>query len=161
MLGIDAVRAASEGTIHSVRLVTRKPPSSLAKVQYLRDQGIDVMALDGTMKVFEGNAVDAAAAFPANINVGATLSLAGVGPARTMIEIWADSTLKRNTHRIMVDADSTSFEMSIQSIPTKDNPATGELTPLSVINVLRQPATAGRFTRSPWCPELAPAWGSR
>ena len=137
MLGLDALRAASEGEIREVRLVTSKPPRSLAGAAYLDEKGIDVTALQAPLKVFDGNAMDAAAAFPANINVGAALTLAGAGPARTMIEIWADPGLERNTHRISVEADSASFEMSVQSVPTDENPATGKLTPLSVINALR------------------------
>ncbi len=136
MLGLDALRAASEGQIESVRLVTRKPPRSLAGAPHLEKIGVDIETLTEPVRVFEGNAYDAAAAFPANINVGAALSLAGIGPERTMIEIWVDPTLERNTHRITVESDSANFEMSVQSIPT-ENPATGRLTPLSVINTLR------------------------
>ena len=136
MLGLDALRAASEGEIQSVRLVTRKPPRSLAGAPHFERIGMNPEALTEPARVFEGNAYDAAAAFPANINVGVALSLAGIGPERTRIEIWADPDLDRNTHTIMVESDSCSFEMSIQGVPT-ENPATGKLTPLSVINTLR------------------------
>src|SRR4029077_17979582 len=40
LIGLDAVRAAAEGTIHSVKMVTRKPPPGLEGAPYLRDQGI-------------------------------------------------------------------------------------------------------------------------
>ena len=86
---------------------------------------------------FKGNAIDAAKGFPANINVGAALSLAGIGPERTHIEIWADPTVTRNTHRIYVEGESARFEMLIEGVPSESNPATGKLTPLSVIATLR------------------------
>ena len=35
LLGLDAVRAATEGDISSVKLVTRKPPAALAGAPYL------------------------------------------------------------------------------------------------------------------------------
>src|SRR5262249_56483173 len=35
LLGLDAVTAAAEGTIHSVRMTTRKPPNGLAGAPYL------------------------------------------------------------------------------------------------------------------------------
>ena len=35
LLGLDAVTAAAEGVIHSVRMVTRKPPGGLAGAPYL------------------------------------------------------------------------------------------------------------------------------
>ena len=55
--------------------------------------------------VFAGNAREAARGFPANVNVAAALALAGIGPERTTIEIWADPGVDRNIHRIEVEAD--------------------------------------------------------
>jgi aspartate dehydrogenase len=137
LLGLDAVRAASEGEIFSVQMVTRKPPKSLAGAPYLVENQIRIDNLDGPLKVFEGNAREAAKAFPANVNVAAALSLAGIGPDRTTIEIWVDPAVERNTHNIKVDCDSTRFDMTIEGIPSPGNPATGLLTPLSVIATLR------------------------
>ncbi|MGE4219193.1 MAG: aspartate dehydrogenase [Alphaproteobacteria bacterium] len=137
LVGFDAVRAAAEGVVHSVTMETRKPPKGLVGAPYLTENGIDVGNLSAPLKVFEGNARDAAKGFPANVNVAAALSLAGIGPDRTMVAIWADPTVDRNTHRIRVDADSTRFEMLIEGIPSPENPATGMLTPLSVIATLR------------------------
>src|SRR5262249_27813533 len=45
LLGLDAVRAAAEGTIHSVTMVTRKPPSGLAGAPYLVERGISLKGL--------------------------------------------------------------------------------------------------------------------
>jgi aspartate dehydrogenase len=87
--------------------------------------------------VFSGSAREAAAGFPANVNVAVALSLAGIGPDRTTIEIWADPSLTRNTHRIEVEADSASFAMSIENVPS-DNPRTGRITALSAIACLRK-----------------------
>lgn len=137
LLGLDAVRAAAEGTIHSVTMVTRKPPKGLKGAPHIESQGIDLDALVKPLLVFTGNARAAAKGFPANINVAAALSLAGIGPDRTEVEIWADPTVTRNTHRIKVEADSTRFEMTIEGVPIPENPATGALTPLSVIATLR------------------------
>ena len=69
------------------------------------------------------------------MNVAAALSLAGIGPDRTQIEIWADPTLTRNTHRIDVESNSARFSMSIENIPS-ENPKTGLITALSVIACL-------------------------
>ncbi len=137
LLGLDAVRAASEGEIRSVRMVTRKPPMGLAGAPHIEANGIDLVGLTEPLKVFEGTAREGAKAFPANVNVAAALGLAGIGPDRTLIEIWADPGVTRNTHRIVVDADSTRFEMLIEGVPSEDNPRTGKLTPLSVIAALR------------------------
>lgn len=137
LLGLDAVRAAAEGVIHSVHMVTRKPPIGLAGAPHLRENNINIENLSAPKLVFKGTARAAAKAFPANVNVAAALSLAGNGPDNTTIEIWADPGVNRNIHTIKVDSDATRFEMTIEGIPSPGNPATGLLTPLSVLATLR------------------------
>ena len=137
LIGFDAVSAAAEGTISSVQMVTRKPPNGLAGAPYLVANGISLDGLKSALCVFKGSARDAAAAFPANVNVVAALSLAGIGPDRTTIEIWADPAVTRNCHQIKVDADSASFTMAIENIPS-ENPKTGRITALSAIAALRK-----------------------
>ncbi len=137
LLGLDAVRAAAEGEIHSVTMVTRKPPGGLAGAPYLEGRGIDLSTLEEPLKIFTGSAREGALGFPANVNVAAALSLAGIGPDRTRLEIWADPTIKRNTHRISVDADSVRFEMTIENVPSDANPRTGKVTALSALAALK------------------------
>jgi aspartate dehydrogenase len=136
LLGLDAVRAAAEGIIHSVTMITRKPPNGLEGAPYLVDQGISLKNLKEPKKIFDGSAREGARGFPANVNVAAALSLAGIGPDKTRLEIWADPTLARNTHRIEVDADTARFSMTIEGVPS-ENPRTGRIVPLSVIAALR------------------------
>jgi aspartate dehydrogenase len=137
LLGLDAVRAAAEGKIHSVRMVTRKPPKGLEGAPYLIANRISLEGLTAPLRVFAGNAREGAKGFPANVNVAAALSLAGVGPDETRLEIWADPGVSRNMHTIEVDADSARFTLSIEGIPTAENPRTGRITALSVIALLR------------------------
>jgi aspartate dehydrogenase len=137
LIGLDAVTAAAVGTIHSVRMVTRKPPLGLAGAPYIVEHNIGIEGLTEPLKVFEGTARDAAKGFPANLNVAVALSLAGIGPDRTTLEIWADPSVTRNMHRIEVEADSARFSMSIENIPS-ENPKTGMITALSVIACLRK-----------------------
>lgn len=136
LIGFDAVRAAAEGTIHTVNMVTRKPPAGLEGAPYLVEHGISVTGLKEPLKVFDGTAREGARGFPTNVNVAAALSLAGIGPDRTHLEIWADPTVTRNTHSITVEADTTRFSMTIESVPS-DNPRTGKLVAPSVIAALR------------------------
>jgi len=136
LIGLDAVRAAAEGTIHSVTMVTRKPPDGLDGALYLVERGISLKNLTEPLKVFDGTAREGARGFPANVNVAAALSLAGIGPDKTRLEIWADPALTRNTHRIDVDADTARFSMTIEGIPSA-NPRTGRIVPLSAIAALR------------------------
>ena len=137
LLGLDAVRAAAEGTIHAVTMVTRKPPASLAGAPHLEKNGIDVGGLEAPLRVFAGSAREGAAGFPANVNVAAALGLAGIGADRTRLEIWADPGVARNTHSIRVESAEARFEMKIENVPSEGNPATGKLTALSVVACLR------------------------
>lgn len=137
LLGLDAVRAAAEGTIHRASIVTRKPPNGLTGTPYLTERGISLEGLHEPLRVFDGTASDGARAFPANVNVAAALSLAGIGPERTHLEIWADPALERNTHRVEIDSDAVRLTMTIENIPSEENPRTGKLTALSVIATLR------------------------
>jgi aspartate dehydrogenase len=118
-------------------MITRKPVNGLMGAPYLTRNGIDISNLSAPLCVFRGSAREAAAGFPENVNVAAALSLAGIGPDRTTIEIWADPGVKRNMHRVVVEADSARFEMAIENVPS-ENPKTGRITALSVVAVLRK-----------------------
>lgn len=118
-------------------MITRKPVSGLLGAPHLEAQGIDINGITAPMKVFEGSAREAAVGFPANLNVAVALSLAGVGPDRTQLEIWADPALERNTHQIKVVSDSAHFSMEIENIPS-ENPKTGRITAQSVLALLRK-----------------------
>ncbi len=138
LIGLDAVRAAAEGEIRSVRMISRKPPKGLAGAPYLVENRIAVEGIDRPLKVFEGSAREAVRGFPANVNVAAALSLAGIGPDLTTIEVWADPGIDRNTHAIEVEAESARFSMTIANVPSEENPRTGKITALSVIATLRR-----------------------
>ncbi len=138
LLGLDAVRAVAEGTVHSVKITTRKPPKGLIGAPLLAQRGISLEGLTAPLKVFEGSAREAIKGFPANVNVAVALSLAGIGPDKTTIEIWADPAVTRNTHTIEVTSDSSDLTMTIANIPSVETPATGKVTALSAIAALRR-----------------------
>lgn len=140
MLGLDALSAVAEGEIHSVNVVTKKPPRALSGSPYLASQGIDVSSLEEPLLVFQGSARSAARAFPASANVTALVGLAGIGTERTTVQVWADPTLSRNTHSVTVSSDSSDFTMQIENRPSLDNPRTGKITAQSVIATLRKHA---------------------
>ena len=141
LIGLDAVTAAAEGVIHSVRMVTRKPVAGLIGAPYLVANKIDIAGLREPRKVFDGTAREGAKGFPANVNVAAALALAGIGPERTTVRIWADPGVDRNIHKIEVEADSVRLSMQIENVPSLENPKTGRLTPLSVIALLKKLAS--------------------
>lgn len=138
ILGLDALRGVGEGEIEEVRMITRKPPGGLAGAPHLEQNNIDVSDLSEALKVFEGSAEEGARGFPANVNVAAAVGLAGIGPARTRLEIWADPQVTRNLHEIHVTAKAANFRLYIENVPSEENPKTGRLVALSIMATLRR-----------------------
>jgi aspartate dehydrogenase len=138
LLGLDAVRAAAEGTILSATILTRKPPASLAGAPLLKKRGLSLENLQEPLRVFAGSAREAIAGFPANVNVAIALSLAGIGPDQTQIEVWADPSVTRNTHTVRIQSTAADLTMMIENVPSAENPRTGRITSLSVLAALRR-----------------------
>jgi len=137
LIGLDAVTAAAQGDIKSVKMVTRKPVAGLLGAPFLSENNIRIEDIREPIRIFSGTPREAAVGFPANLNVAVALGLAGIGVDKTTLEIWADPTLDRNTHSVEVVSDSASFSMIIANIPS-ENPKTGRITALSVLAYLRK-----------------------
>ncbi len=87
--------------------------------------------------IFEGSAREACQGFPANVNVAAALSLAGIGPDCTRIRILVAPGNTRNIHDVEVEGEFGRLTTHIENVPT-DNPRTGKLSYLSAIAMLKQ-----------------------
>jgi len=135
--GLDGVKGAREGAITALTMETRKPPRGLAGAPYIERQGIDLGAIVRETLIFEGPATEAVRGVPANVNVVAALSLAGIGPERTRIRIYAVPGLTRNQHRVTVEGEFGRLRVEIENIPS-ENPRTGRLSYLSAIAMLRE-----------------------
>ncbi len=135
--GLDGMKGAREGAITSVTMETRKPPKGLAGAPWIVERGIDLDAIRDETLVFEGPAVRAVKAFPANVNVVAALSLAGIGPELTRIKVFAVPGQTRNQHRIVIEGEFGRLRVEIENIPS-ENPRTGRLSYLSAIAMLRE-----------------------
>ena len=136
--GLDGVAGAAAGRIDSITMITRKPPSGLRGAPGVEKAGIDLDALTEPTVVFEGPALEACMLFPANVNVSAALSMAGVGPTLTRIRIYADPTVDRNTHDIVVEGEFGRLSIRIENVPSAANPRTGVLSALSTLAALRR-----------------------
>lgn len=134
--GLDGVKGGAIGPVTSVTMETRKPPQGLAGAPWIVEQKIDLDAIRDETLIFEGPATQACRAFPANVNVLAALSLAGIGPERTRTKIYAVPGLTRNMHRIRIDGEFGSLRIEVENVPS-ENPRTGRLSYLSTIALLR------------------------
>jgi len=130
--GLDGIKSACAGGVDRVVMVSRKPPRALEGAPHLVEQGIDLEGLEHELEVFSGTAREAVLGFPANLNVSAAVSLAGVGPDRTLVKILATPGLERNCHDIEVVGEFGQLNIHIENIPS-ENPKTGRLTALSII----------------------------
>ena len=136
IVGLDGVKGACVGAVTSVTLTMRKPPRGLAGAPYVEQNNIDLEAIEEETLIFDGPATDACPAFPANVNILAALSLAGVGPDLTRLKLYAVPGLTRNTHSVFVEGEFGRFSLEIGNIPS-ENPRTGRLSYLSTIAMLR------------------------
>jgi aspartate dehydrogenase len=131
---LDAIASAAIGGLDEVTITTRKPPDALATGTARDDKLADATA--EPVLLYEGAARDAVRMFPANVNVAAALSLAGVGFDRTFIRIYADPAVTRNTHEVHAKGWFGELRFTIMNIPT-ENPKTGRITALSVLKAIR------------------------
>lgn len=135
--GLDAVKAACLVGVTSVTLTTRKPPKGFQGSPYCVQKGIDLEAMKEETLIYEGPALEAAALFPKNINVAASLSLAGLGPDKTLVRIIADPKTTTNSHQIEVIGESGKIVTQTINVPSSFNPKTSFLAALSGIATLK------------------------
>lgn len=134
--GLDGIKSACVGQITHVTMTTRKPPNGLEGAPYLVQNAISLVGLQEEKEVFSGTAREACKGFPANVNVSAAVSLAGIGPDRTRIRILAVPGLQRNCHDIEVEGEFGRLHVHIENVPS-ENPKTGKLTALSIIRSIQ------------------------
>jgi len=134
--GIDALKAAKLAGVKKVTLITTKPPEAFSSVPYIQKKGISLSKIKKDKVIFEGSALKATRAFQQNVNVAATLSLAGIGPHKTRVRIVASPGLKRNMHRIEIESGSGRIVTSTENVIHPANPKTSYLAVLAALATL-------------------------
>lgn len=142
--GLDGIKSACTGDISQLTITTRKPPEGLEGAPYLVEHGISIAGLKEEKEVFSGSAREACRGFPANVNVSAAVSLAGIGPDRTQIRILAVPGLKRNCHDIELEGEFGRLTVHVENVPS-ENPRTGKLTALSIVRSVQDAADSVRI----------------
>ena len=136
--GIDGLKSASIARVKKVVLTTTKNPQGLKGAPYIIKNNIDMDSFHEKTLLFEGNAQEAIEAFPANVNVAVSLSLAGIGTQDTRVRVFADPDASRNIHEIAVEGDFGKFTCLVENVPSPDNPRTSYLAALSAIATLKK-----------------------
>lgn len=138
LAGLDAVQSADLGEIRKATLTTIKPPKALVGAPYIEQKKIDLFSFEEPTTIYEGNAREAIKLFPANVNVAAALSLAGIGVEKTKVKIVVDPKAKTNMHKIEVEGDFGKITAQTENYPSPSNPRTSYLAILSAISLLKK-----------------------
>ncbi len=138
LAGLDGIKSARIGKIRSVLLTTRKPPLSFSGAPGVQNRKLRLESIRKPMVIFDGNAQKAARLFPQNINVAATLALAGIGAARTRVRIIADPHVINNSHTIESVGDFGILISRTENRPSVRNRKTSQLAVYSAIATLEQ-----------------------
>ena len=135
---IDALCAASLEHIDEVTLTSTKPPSAFVSNPYLESKGIKASELRERTELFNGSAREAVKHFPQNINVAATISLAGIGFEKTRIRIVCDPQVQTNEHHLKAKGKFGELDVVTRNVPSPKNPKTSYLAALSAISAIRK-----------------------
>jgi aspartate dehydrogenase len=137
IIGLDGIKSASFGAIDHVTMTSRKGPAALDGAPHVVNNNIDLWGLTEETEIFSGTAREACIGFPANLNVSAAVSFAGIGPDRTTVKMVAVPGLQRNCHDIEVEGEFGLMRLHLENIPS-ENPKTGKLTAMSIVRTLQQ-----------------------
>ena len=136
--GLDALKAACAAGVDEVAIAVTKPPAAWKGIPYVERMKIDLDRLAGPVTLFEGSAREGVPHFPANVNIAAVLSLAGVGFDRTRLKVVADPALKFNTHFVTIKGRTGTINLRFESVPSPENPKTALLACYSALAAFRQ-----------------------
>jgi aspartate dehydrogenase len=136
--GIDGIFAGSMADIECVTLTVTKPPQGLTLPPSMYDRSQELANIVEPMVMFDGSARDAVRLFPKNVNVAATIALAGIGFDRTRVKIVADPQVSRNRHKVEVRGRFGEMHVIMFNQPSTTNPRTSYMAPLSAISMIRK-----------------------
>ena len=144
--GLDALKAACVAGVDEVTIAVTKPPAAWKNIPYVEKLGVDLDHLREARVLFEGPAREGVPHFPANVNIAAVLSMAGIGFDRTRLKVVADPALRHNTHFIDVKGRTGKFSIKLENVPAPDNPKTAWLacySALAALKAVRSPVRYG------------------
>ena len=136
--GLDALKTACLAGVDEASIEVAKPPAAWKEIAYVESRGFALDDLRSPLTLFEGTAREGVPHFPANVNIAAALSLAGIGFDRTHLAVVADPALGFNTHSIRIRGPTGSIDLRFENLPSPDNPKTAMLACFSALAALKQ-----------------------
>jgi aspartate dehydrogenase len=107
-------------------------------IPYVEALGVDLERMEAPCVLYDGPARAGVKHFPQNVNIAAVLAMAGIGFDRTRLVAVADPHIVRNTHVITVKAVTGEICITLQNVPSPDNPKTAWLACYSALAALKQ-----------------------
>lgn len=143
--GLDALKGACVAGVESVSIEVNKPPAAWKGIEYVEKNGFKMDGLKERVVLYDGPVRQGAVYFPANVNIAAVLSMAGIGYDRTTLRAVADPALKYNTHFIEIRGKSGNISLKFENVPAPENPKTAWLACYSALAALTQVKTPVRY----------------
>jgi aspartate dehydrogenase len=143
--GLDALKAACIAGVSEVTIAVTKPPAAWKGIAYVEQLGVDLDRITAPVTLFEGSARAGVPHFPANVNIAAVLSLAGIGFDRTRLKVVADPALTHNTHYIDIRGRTGNIRVQLENVPSPDNPKTAWLACYSALAALESMQATARY----------------
>jgi aspartate dehydrogenase len=143
--GLDALKAACIAGVNDVTITVTKPTAAWKGIPYVERQRLKLDHLTQPVVLYEGPAREGVLHFPANVNIAAVLSLAGIGLDRTRLKVVADPQLTHNTHYIDIRGKTGNIHVRLENVPSPDNPKTAWLACYSALAALRSLQSSTRY----------------
>jgi aspartate dehydrogenase len=132
---LDYIRSVRDLPDTHIVYESRKPASAWA--DELQRLGVD-QPLQENVVLFNGYAREAALRYPQNLNVAASLALAGTGFERTQVRIVVDPHAKGNTHLVHAYGAFGEMHADITNRPSPENPKTSWVVGLSLFETVER-----------------------
>ena len=143
--GLDALKAACVAGVEEVTIAVTKPPAAWKGIAYVEKLKVDLDRLRHARVLFDGPARKGVPLFPANVNIAAVLSMAGIGFDKTRLKVIADPALKHNTHYIEIKGRTGNISIKLENVPAPDNPKTAWLACYSALAALKAAKSTVRY----------------
>ena len=131
--GFDVLHGSMLTQDVDISIVTEKSPKSLNGAPFLKGRKLSE---EKEEEIFRGSTSEAIKHFPKNINVAVATALATKGVNDTKVVIKSVPGIMSNKHHIKSKGDTIEVNISIESIPSANNPKSSTLAAYSVIALL-------------------------
>ena len=143
--GLDALKAACIAGVEEVTITVAKPPQAWKGIAYVEKLKVDLAGLREPRTLYAGPARQGVPLFPANVNIAAVLSMAGIGFDKTRLKVVADPGIVHNTHTITIRGKTGNISIKLENVPAPENPKTAWLACYSALAALKAAKSPVRY----------------